>query len=938
MAKQLYEPAAIEPKWQAFWAERRVFRTPNPGDPDFDAGKPKFYALDMFPYPSATGLHVGHTEGYTATDILVRYKRMKGFNVLHPMGWDAFGLPAEQYAIHSGKHPAATTRANIDNFRRQLQMLGFSYDWSRELTTSDPAYFRWTQWIFKKLHERGLAYQSDAPVWWCEALGTVLSNDEVVNGRSERGNHPCERRPLRQWLLKITDYAARLLVDLDELEWPESLKAMQREWIGQSRGAEIDFAVEGHPGTVIRVFTTRPDTLFGASFMVVAPEHPLLGRITTPAQRDAVQAYVRAAAAKSELERTDLAKDKTGGPTGAFARNPLFAASDPRGRLPVLVADYVIPTYGTGAIMAVPAGDARDFEFAQALDLPVPPIFAPSTGDADADRAVREGRRCWSDEAPYINSRNNQGLDLSGLSRAAAIEAVVNWLEAHGAGRHKVTYKLRDWLFSRQRYWGEPFPVLHREDGSVELVPDDQLPVGLPDMDDFRPGGSPESPLARATAWVETRDAHGRPARREINTMPGAAGSSWYFIRFCDPGNSREYCSKAASDYWMPVDLYVGGTEHAVGHLLYARFWTKVLHDLGLVHCKEPFRKLYNQGMIQSFAYQDARGAVVPMAKAKEVNEPVAIQETASAVLQDVESRKTRFVHAETGAPLTQIVTKMSKRYGNVVNPDDVVGEYGADTLRLYEMYLGPLADAKPWNPKDVPGVHRFLHRAWRLVVPERPEDGTVHAHLRRDRAKDRAEGRAKDGAKGRAKRPAKDRAKDRAKDQAKGPARDQAKDRAPDRANAPELERSLQRAINKVEGDIERLAFNTAIAAMMIFVNDATKAKDALSRDQALRFVKILSPFAPHLAEELWHRLGQEELLTHAPWPAVDPIMLAAESIEIAVQVLGKLRGRVRVPAEAGDAEVVAAARDAVAADLGGKTVVKEIVVKGRLVNFVVR
>ncbi|HEB54625.1 MAG TPA: leucine--tRNA ligase [bacterium] len=868
--KQTYDPATIEPKWQRFWAENKVFRAKNPGDADFDPEQPKFYALDMFPYPSAAGLHVGHPEGYTATDIVSRYKRATGHNVLHPMGWDAFGLPAEQYAIQTNTHPAKATARNIETFRRQLQTLGFSYDWEREFGTCDPDYFKWTQWIFKVLHQRGLAYESDAPVWWCEALGTVLANDEVINGRSERGDHPCERRPLRQWMLKITAYAERLLQDLDGLDWSESLKTMQREWIGRSEGAEIEFDVDGHDAR-LRVFTTRPDTLFGASFMVLAPEHELVDAITTSEQRQAVADYVKAAAAKSELERTDLAKDKSGVFTGAYAHNPLFAEGDPKGRIPIWIADYVIVSYGTGAIMAVPAGDERDFEFARKFGIAIPGIFAPVTEDKERDARIAAGEQCCTDEAPYAeHCRTPDGrIALAGMTQADAKRTVIDWLVAEGRGEAKVTYKLRDWLFSRQRYWGEPFPVLHTVDG-VELVADEDLPVTLPDMQDFKPGGQPESPLIRATDWVETTDRQGRPAKREINTMPGAAGSSWYFLRFCDPHNQDEFCSKAASDYWLPVDLYVGGTEHAVGHLLYSRFWTKVLHDAGHVSVVEPFHKLYNQGMIQAFAYQDSRGAIVPVAQTRIEGDGV--------------------VHAETGEKLTQTVTKMSKRYGNVVNPDDVVREYGADTLRLYEMYMGPLADAKPWNPKDVPGVHRFLQRAWRLCVPEFAEKGTVHAWLRADRAGD------------------------------------------------VEIEKRLHRTIHKVTGDIERMAFNTAIAAMMIFVNEATKAIDKLSRDQVLRFVQLLNPFAPHLSEELWQRLGGEGSLSYAPWPTWDEAMLVDDEVELAVQVLGKVRARVRVANNAPKDEVLAAARAAAAKWLAGKRVVKEVVVPNKLVNFVAK
>jgi leucyl-tRNA synthetase len=870
MAKQVYDPAEIEPRWQRFWEERAVFRVPNPGDPDFDASKPKYYVLDMFPYPSGAGLHVGHPEGYTATDIVARYKRMRGCNVLHPMGWDAFGLPAEQHAVQTGTHPAITTQRNINEFRRQLKRLGFSYDWSRELSTTDPAYYRWTQWIFARLYEKGLAYLDAAPVWWCEALGTVLANEEVINGRSERGDHPCERRQLLQWKLRITAYAERLLNDLNGLDWPESVVKMQRDWIGRSEGAEIDFDVVGKD-LRIRVFTTRPDTLFGASFMVLAPEHPLVPEITTAAQRGEVEAYQAEAARKSELDRTDLAVAMTGTFTGAYALNPLLPPDHPRAKLPVWIADYVLLGYGTGAIMAVPAGDERDFRFATEFRLPVPPIFAPKTGDPEVDAEVRAGHRCWTEPAPYVSSRNDEGLDLTGMDRAAATAAVIAWLSARGRGQAKVTYRMRDWLFSRQRYWGEPFPLVHRADGSVELVPDEQLPVLLPEVDDFRPTGSPDGLLAKATDWVQTTDSEGRPAKRETNTMPQWAGSCWYYLRFLDPKNGGALVGKEAERYWMPVDLYIGGTEHAVLHLLYARFWHKVLYDLGVVSTVEPFQKLFNQGMIQSFAYKDRRGAVVPADRAEE--------------------HEGGYRDVETGESLLQIVAKMSKSLRNVVNPDGVIAELGADTLRLYEMYMGPLADAKPWNPKDVPGVHRFLHRVWRLVVPEHEDEDAVYPQLLATGA-------------------------------------------APD----PELERSLQRTIHKVGGDIERLAFNTALAAMMTFVNDATKVRERLTRDQAVRFLAVLAPFAPHLAEELWSRLGMEELLAYFPWPEVDPAMLQDPTVQIAVQVKGKLRARIDVAADAAPEQVLAAAREAVASHLAGQSVLKEVVVPGRLVNFVTR
>ena len=865
---QNYKPSEIEPRWQEHWERTQSFRVANPGDPDFDATKPKYYVLDMFPYPSGAGLHVGHPEGYTATDIVARFKRKCGFNVLHPMGWDAFGLPAEQYAIQTGTQPSVSTNTNIDNFRRQLKALGFSYDWSREISTTHPGYVRWTQWIFARLFEMGLAYRDEVPVWWCEELGTVLANEEVINGRSERGDFPCERRPLVQWMLKITAYAQRLLDDLDGLDWPESVKSMQREWIGRSEGAEAEFAVQGHD-SVIRVFTTRPDTMFGASFMVLAPEHPLVDQITTPEQARAVLDYKSQAAAKSELDRTDLAKDITGVWTGAYALNPLYPPDDPSAPIPVWIADYVIVTYGTGAIMAVPAGDERDFRFAKKFDLPIPAIFSPSTGDTALDAKIRAGDACWTGETDYINSSSGE-LDLSGRNVAEATAVVTNWLAKHGRGEAKVTFRLRDWLFSRQRYWGEPFPVLYREDGSIELVPDEELPLELPTMTHFRPSGKSEPPLAKARDWVNTTDANGQNIRRETNTMPNWAGSCWYYLRFMDPRNEDAFCSPEAEAYWGPVDLYIGGTEHAVLHLLYARFWHKVLFDLGVVSTSEPFQRLYNQGMILSFAYQDQRGAVIPADLAEEVEEDV-------------------FRHKDTGEDLSKIVAKMSKGLKNVVNPDEVVKDYGADSLRLYEMYMGPLADAKPWNTKDVPGVHRFLNRVWRLVVP-RDEAVELRESLIEDRESDLA------------------------------------------------LEKALHRMAHKVGADIERLAFNTAIAAMMIFVNEATKRADELTRSQMCRFLNVLNPFAPHLTEELWARMGFEQNLTHAQWPDVDEAMLVDDEVEIIVQILGKKRGRITVSADAAEESVLVAAREAVADQLAGKTVTKEVFVKGRLVNFVAK
>jgi leucyl-tRNA synthetase len=897
-----YPFATIEPRWQKYWEQNQIFRTAGPGDPGFDPDRPKFYVLDMFPYPSGAGLHVGHPEGYTATDIVARYRRMRGFNVLHPIGWDAFGLPAEQYAIETGTHPRATTQANIKRFREQLQMLGFSYDWAREVDTTDPDYYRWTQWIFLKLYERGLAYEAEVPVNWCPALGTVLANEEVIDGRSERGGHPVVRRPMRQWMLKITDYADRLLQGLDELDWPESVKEMQRNWIGRSEGAEVDFPVVGHPQVHIRVFTTRPDTLFGATYMVLAPEHPLVDPLTLPDRADTVSAYRDRAAQKSEMERTELSRDKTGVFTGAHALNPVNGE-----KIPIWVADYVLASYGTGAIMAVPAHDERDFDFATAHGLPIREVVAG--GERAGDRLAA----AYTGDGPHVNSDatgraipgiSESGPGIDGLHIAEANRSIIAWLESEGVGRARVNYKLRDWLFSRQRYWGEPFPVIH-VDGEPRPLLEDALPVTLPEVSSFEPSGSGEPPLAIATNWVRTSDpVTGEPASRETNTMPQWAGSCWYFLRFIDPDNDQRLVDPEKEKYWMPVDLYVGGAEHAVLHLLYSRFWHMVLYDAGVVSTPEPFARLVNQGMIlgemeltayrhvdgatgQVFGYVSAEHVAEDedrdsgehhshidvrdgsLIKAVRVSEQDVVREGNSVVLR---------VHPD--VRVDSRAYKMSKSRGNVVNPDDVVAQYGADSLRLYEMFMGPLEQTKPWSMRGVEGVHRFLARVWRLATEVGFED--VDA--------------------------------------------------------SREQQRVLHASIRKVTEDIEGLRFNTAIAAMMEFVNAAYKW-ETVPRSVMEPFVLILAPFAPHLAEELWQRLGHEDSLAYAPWPRHDEALLAADEVEIAVQVNGKLRGSITVPAGAERDAVLDAARrhENVARYLENGSVRKEVLVPGRLVNFVV-
>ena len=862
-----YNFSAIEKKWQRHWLENKTFKT------DSSAAGEKFYCLDMFPYPSGAGLHVGHPEGYTATDILCRYKRMRGFNVLHPMGWDAFGLPAEQYAVETGTHPAITTKKNVDRFREQIRALGFSYDWDREVNTTDPKYYRWTQWIFEQLYKKGLAYVAEVPVNWCPALGTVLANEEVIDGRSERGNHPVIRKPMRQWMLKITEYAERLLADLDDLDWPEGIKEMQRNWIGKSTGALVDFGARGaglEPNEKITVYTTRCDTLFGATYMVLSPEHAAVAKWLASgliANADEVKAYQKKAASKSDLERTELNKEKTGVRLqGVVGVNPVNGAE-----LPIFISDYVLASYGTGAIMAVPAHDERDFDFAKVFDLPIVQVVA-AAGSAAASAATPDpvpytGAAAFTDIATGVMV--SSGF-LTGLSVEAARPKMIAWLEEKGLGRAKTQYKLRDWLFSRQRYWGEPFPVIHWEDGTESLVDENDLPLTLPELADYKPTGTGEPPLAKATEWVNVVDpATGRKGTRETNTMPQWAGSCWYYLRYIDPTNEKAFADPELLKKWLPVDLYVGGAEHAVLHLLYARFWHKVLFDLGLVPTKEPFQRLVNQGMILGMAYKTARGVLVPMDK--------------------IEWRDGKAWGAEEGGemePLIEFPAKMSKSLKNVVNPDDVIRDYGADSLRLYEMFMGPLQAVKPWSTKGVEGVHRFLKRANRLVT-ETPLAA---------RALTKAEAK------------------------------------------------SLATMVKKVGEDLETMNFNTGISAMMVYINEAEDfaraSKEGLPREYLEKFVLALAPFAPHLGEELWQTLGHEKSLAYEPWPTYDPAALVEDSVEIPVQVLGKLRGRVTISTSATPAEMEEAAKaiPEVARFLEGKTIVKVIAVPKRMVNFVVR
>lgn len=854
MENREYDFSAIEKKWQKYWADHKTFKATE------IPGKEKLYVLDMFPYPSGAGLHVGHPEGYTATDIFCRYKRMRGYNVLHPMGWDAFGLPAEQYAVETGTHPAITTKKNIATFKRQIQSLGFSYDWDREINTTDEKYYRWTQWIFLQLYKKGLAYIDEVPVNWCPALGTVLANEEVIDGRSERGNHPVIRKPMKQWMLKITAYAERLLADLDQLDWPEGIKEMQRNWIGKSEGAEVVFHIDGTEKQVT-VFTTRPDTLFGATYLVLSPEHELVDAITTPEQRETVREYQRKAALKSDLERTDLNKDKTGAFTGAYAVNPVNGE-----KLPVWISDYVLSSYGTGAIMAVPAHDTRDFDFAVKFHLPIRCIIEPSEADAKAAGLrmddILAGKVCWTGDGVSFNSANDQGLVLNGLHVKEAKQATIDWLSKRNAGKLTVNYKLRDWLFSRQRYWGEPFPVIHMEDGSIRLVDEKDLPVTLPPLDDFKPAGTGESPLANAKEWLDYTDpVTGMKGRRETNTMPQWAGSCWYYLRYLDPDNDKQFVDPEKEKYWMPVDLYVGGAEHAVLHLLYARFWHKVLYDIGAVSTPEPFHKLINQGMILGISYKDSRGALVPMDKVvKGENGPV---------------------HKETGEKLTEFPAKMSKSLKNVVNPDDVIRDYGADAMRLYEMFMGPLQAVKPWSTQGVEGVFRFLKRSWRMIAQTEIADIPL----------------------------------------------------------TPAQEKLLHATIRKVTEDTETLNFNTAISQMMIFLNEFSKL-EKMPREAAEIYAKLLCPYAPHIAEEMWEILGHEAPLSLAPWPEFDESKLKEDEIEIMVQVQGKPRVRMMMPTSADPDTMreLALANPQVQKAIEGKQLVKAICAPKRIVNLVVK
>jgi leucyl-tRNA synthetase len=874
----------IEKKWQKYWEDNKTFKTSE------DLTNPqKCYILDMFPYPSGAGLHVGHPEGYTATDIFSRYKRMKGFNVLHPMGWDAFGLPAEQYAIQTGTHPSITTKNNCDAFRRQIKELGLSYDWDKEINTTDPKYFKWTQWIFirlyntwfddnlqkglpiselkipsglnkseivKYINSKRLAYYDNAQVWWCPSCRTVCANEEVLNdGSHEKCGNRVEKKNLKQWMLRIPLYAERLLKGIDKLDWPEGIKDMQRNWIGRSTGAEVDFKIEGL-NVNLTVFTTRPDTLFGATYMVIAPEHPLTDSITTNEHRNSVNNYIKATSLKSDLDRTDLAKEKTGVFTGRYAINPVN-----KKQIPIWVADYVLTGYGTGAIMAVPAHDTRDFEFAQKFNLPIVCIQDPDVADNEQKKRIIAGSECWTEDGKYINSSDKTtGIDINGLSKADGIARITRWLESENLGTSKVNYKIRDWLFSRQRYWGEPFPVIHWEDGEVTVMNDNELPLELPELENYLPGETGESPLSNSEEWLNITDKNGRKGRRETNTMPQWAGSCWYYLRFIDPKNDTLIFNKEKEKYWMPVDLYIGGAEHAVLHLLYSRFWHKVLFDLGIVSSDEPYQRLFNQGMILAFAYESESGSKI------------------SGDL--VEEREGKYFHKETGAELRQIVAKMSKSLKNVVNPDDVTSKYGADSLRLYEMFMGPLDVTKPWDEKGVKGVFGFLGRTFRFMSNQ---ENIFNGE------------------------------------------------------EDPEILKGLHQTIKKVEWDIENLHFNTGISAMMIFLNLATK-KSKVTADTASVFTKILSPFAPHIAEELWQILGNNKSLAYESWPSFNEDYLKEDTFNYPISFNGKMRFNIELPVSLTREEIIkiVLADERAQKWLVNSTPSNIIVVHNRIVNLV--
>jgi len=832
-----YDPTAIEAKWQKFWEEAGTFTAEQVSQ------KPKYYVLDMFPYPSGSGLHVGHLVGYTATDIIARHKRQLGCNVLHPMGWDSFGLPAEQYAVRTGTHPAVTTKANIDNFRKQMKAVGFSYDWTREFATSDPSYYKWTQWIFTKLFEKGLAYEAEIAVNYCPALGTVMANEEVDNGRTKEGGHEVIRKPLRQWILKITEYADRLVKDLDLVDWPESIKALQTNWIGRSEGAEIHFAVESQKER-ITIFTTRHDTTFGCSFLVIAPEHPLVDQLTTDAHREGIEIYKKLAARESEIERTEANKEKTGIFTGSYAVNPVNGQ-----KVPIWVADYVLATYGTGAVMGVPANCERDYDFAKKFHLPILPVVASPDFD---------GKGAWEGEGTIINSKSEL-LALDNMPTEQAREAVSQFLEKTQSGRRKVQYKLRDWLFSRQRYWGEPVPIVHFADGTMRALEMDELPLLPPEVTDYKPSGDGQSPLSKVKEWVEITDPKtGKKARRETNTMPQWAGSCWYYLRFCDPTNATAAWSPEAEKYWMSVDMYVGGVEHAVLHLLYSRFWHKVLYDCGLVSTLEPFQTLRNQGLVVARSFKNSVNLYISP--------------------DEVEEKAGKYYHKKTGEELYSQIDKMSKSKLNGTSPDEIIAEYGADALRLFEMFMGPLEKEKVWNSDAVGGCKRFLTRVFDMVQSEKVVS-----------------------------------------------------------QSSPEADRLIHKLIHKVTEDMKALSFNTAIAKMMEFVNDFTQLP-SYPKEALAQFVQLLSPFAPHIAEELWQDLGKKESLSYATYPVANPELLKDAVVTYVVQINGKVRARLDLPVDQTEATLAEMAKSHanVVKFLEGKQVLKVIFVPNKLLSFV--